>query len=166
MRCEDSVSGSARRRGVAEIGRQVSRSLRRLLLNQIHLGSMGSMSTKKSMLLKCHHAGGRWFESASIEIKGSVFFIEIYMKPLASGITGLSHSDGNELRADSLSSSLRADGSIEDEGVNITVPRDIDKADKLPGISGSHPAETIRLDLACPVDLEDWVSECFSVQGV
>ncbi len=58
-----------------------------------------------------------------------MLFIEIDVKPFTSSSTCLSRSDRNELRADSLSSPTRANGGVEDESVNITIPGYIDKPD-------------------------------------
>ena len=58
-----------------------------------------------------------------------MFFIEIDVKPFTSSSTRLSGSDCNELRADPLSSSTRADDGVEDEGVNFTIPGHVDKPD-------------------------------------
>ena len=95
-----------------------------------------------------------------------MFFIEIDVKPLASGSTRLSRGDRDKPRARSPSPLPRTDYGVEDKGVNITIPGHIHKTDELPIISGGHPAEAVRLDLACPIDLEDGVTESLCVQDI
>jgi hypothetical protein len=95
-----------------------------------------------------------------------MLFIEIDVKPFTSSSTRLSRSDRNEPHADPLSSPTRTDDGVEDEGMNVTIPGHIDKPDQFPGITSNCPPETVCFDLACPIDLEDGMGECFCVQGV
>jgi len=95
-----------------------------------------------------------------------MFFVEIDVKPFTSSSTRLSRSDRDERRADPLSSPTRTDDGVEDEGVYITIPCHIDKPDQFRAISSNHPAETVCLDLACPIDLEDGVGERFCMQDI
>jgi hypothetical protein len=92
-----------------------TRSLRRVLHHRI------------SLLSQCHQPGGRWLETTGIQIEGPKLIVKIDVKPLISSSTRRSGCDRNELRIDALSCLPRADDRVDNEGVNRTVPGNVDK---------------------------------------
>ena len=95
-----------------------------------------------------------------------MLFVKVDVQPLASGSARLGRGDPHKFSADPLPSLTRADDGVEDKGVRVTIPGHIDKPDQFPGISSNHPAETVRADLTCPIDLEDGVGKRFCMQGI
>ena len=95
-----------------------------------------------------------------------MLFIEIDMKPAASGSGRLVCRDIDQPSAYAMPLNSCAHYGVDDERMNGTVPGHVDEADQLAPLPGRHPAEAVRLHFPDPVDSKDWVREGFGVQGV
>lgn len=95
-----------------------------------------------------------------------MLFIEIDMKPAASGGGRLVCGDIDQPSAYAMPSNSCAHYGVNDERMNGTVPGHVDEADQLAALSSRHPAEAMRLHLPEPVDTKNWMGEGFGVQHV
>ena len=92
--------------------------------------------------------------------------MEIGVQPFATSCTRLGFGDGDQLGSYALASSVRRYQRIDHEGVDRTIPCDVDKPDEAVGIPSAHPSETVLMKLCLPVIVEDPVVEPLGVQRV
>ena len=95
-----------------------------------------------------------------------MLLVKIDMQPLTPSGARLSRSHRNELCTDPLPSPTCTNHGVEDEGVNITIPGHVHKADQFVLLSRSQPAKAVRRNLASPVDFEKGVCESLCMQRV
>ncbi len=80
-------------------------------------------------------------DEAAALVEGGEVLLEVDVCPRAAGLAGLVDGPPDEIRADATSTLIRSDGDIEQEGVVISVPRDVRKADEPVIAPGGYPPE-------------------------
>lgn len=110
--------------------------------------------------LKGNQTGVRRCEAAGVEIERAQVILEADVEPLAAGSARLGDGDRHELGPYALPAGVRGHHSVEDEGMDCTVPRHVDKTHELVAVTGTDPAQAVPLNLALPVVFKYSMDEC------
>jgi hypothetical protein len=89
---------------------------------------------------------------------------EVDVQPLAARRAGTIRGDNYELCPDPAAAASGGHESVEQEGVDATVPGNIDEAHKLAVLPSAGPAQAVPAHLALPVIIQEPMTEAFSMQ--
>jgi hypothetical protein len=92
--------------------------------------------------------------------------LEVDVQPLAACRPGLVGGDGDQPGTDTVVLGTFGYQGVEDEGVDASVPGDVDEAGEALCVPGADPAQAVLADLRHPVVVQDLVVESLGVQGV